>query len=397
MSDTSHDSDSGHISLAYQPAVPVSTGKLAIWLFLSTEIMFFTALIGTYIVLRFGAPAGSWPSPDSVRVVEWIGALNTFILICSSVTIVYALENSKVNKAKSAKRWLIATLMLGMVFLGIKAYEYASKFEHGIHPSAPRSLLYDRADVSYLAGLKANINQQISESETRTDPSALERVELLQTILSGMVVWTEKKVGGADDPQMKRMALETIAMQVYPLGDHGNISNYLKNERTEIDARLGELQPKLQSDNQQLEKLQHEIAELKKLTAPTESQRLELANKTSEAKSLTTYITQLNGLIVPIENRIEALDLIADAHEGINEHFHLRLPMVIPSGNTWANTYFLLTGFHALHVLGGIIVFLVLLPMQLDSARFGLLENVGLYWHFVDIVWIFLFPLIYLF
>ena len=45
-----------HIQLEYQPAVPVSKGKLAVWLFLSTEIMFFTALIGTYIVLRFGAP-----------------------------------------------------------------------------------------------------------------------------------------------------------------------------------------------------------------------------------------------------------------------------------------------------------------------------------------------------
>ena len=71
--------------------------------------------------------------------------------------------------------------------------------------------------------------------------------------------------------------------------------------------------------------------------------------------------------------------------------------MVIPNGNTWANTYFLLTGFHGLHVLIGIIMFLVMLPMTLDHARSGLLENIGLYWHFVDIVWIFLFPLLYLF
>ena len=71
--------------------------------------------------------------------------------------------------------------------------------------------------------------------------------------------------------------------------------------------------------------------------------------------------------------------------------------MVIPSGNTWANTYFLMTGFHALHVLGGLVAFIVLLMFRLDRSRAGLMENVGLYWHFVDIVWIFLFPLLYLF
>ena len=62
-----------------------------------------------------------------------------------------------------------------------------------------------------------------------------------------------------------------------------------------------------------------------------------------------------------------------------------------------ANTYFLLTGFHALHVLIGLIAFLVMMGMTLGSARAGLVENVALYWHFVDIVWIFLFPLLYLF
>ena len=112
--------------------------------------MFFTALIGTYIVLRFGAPQGSWPAPHDVRVVEWLGALNTFVLICSSVTIVFAMEAAKRDVAEKARKWLLLTFVLGCVFLGIKAYEYNSKFNHGIHPAAPRSLLYDRADVCLL-------------------------------------------------------------------------------------------------------------------------------------------------------------------------------------------------------------------------------------------------------
>ncbi|MAV38839.1 MAG: hypothetical protein CMJ59_25660 [Planctomycetaceae bacterium] len=83
---------------------------------------------------------------------------------------------------------------------------------------------------------------------------------------------------------------------------------------------------------------------------------------------------------------------------GTNEdHDAKHLPIMIPSGNMWASSYFLLTGFHALHVLVGLIVFVILMALKLDSSRADMVENTGLYWHFVDLVWIFLFPLLYLF
>jgi cytochrome c oxidase subunit 3 len=66
----------------------------------------------------------------------------------------------------------------------------------------------------------------------------------------------------------------------------------------------------------------------------------------------------------------------------------------------WSSCYFAMTGFHALHVLGGIVIFVVILLMgllgKLGPQHVGMLEITGLYWHFVDIVWIFLFPLLYL-
>src|SRR5947209_3870904 len=83
---------------------PVSNGKLAIWIFLATEIMFFTGLIGTYVVLRNGTPTTKepWPIPEDVHLIEWVGALNTFVLICSSVTVVlahYELVRGNVGRA----------------------------------------------------------------------------------------------------------------------------------------------------------------------------------------------------------------------------------------------------------------------------------------------------------
>src|SRR6202171_1270888 len=109
----------------YHPGLPIPNGKLIVWLFLSTEIMFFAGLIGTYIVLRFGAP--TWPRPHEVHLSEPIGAFNTFVLICSSVSIVLALESARANKAGLAKLWLLLTLALGAVFLGVKMFEYNAK------------------------------------------------------------------------------------------------------------------------------------------------------------------------------------------------------------------------------------------------------------------------------
>ena len=107
-----------HIKLQYQPSLPINNGKVCLWLFLSTEIMFFAGLIGTYIVLRFGAPPGTWPAPHDVHLVEKIGAFNTFVLICSSVTIVLSFEAAKQNQATIARGWMFATFLLGSLFLG---------------------------------------------------------------------------------------------------------------------------------------------------------------------------------------------------------------------------------------------------------------------------------------
>ena len=80
--------------------------------------MFFAALIGVFIVIRFGAPA--WPMAHEVFLSEPIGAFNTFVLICSSVTIVLALEAARANKAGLAKGFVLVTLLLGALFLTVK-------------------------------------------------------------------------------------------------------------------------------------------------------------------------------------------------------------------------------------------------------------------------------------
>lgn len=117
---------------------PVRNGKLAMWLFLASEVIFFTVLIGSYIVLRFGYN-GAWPNlnPETGhhRLNIPLTALNTFILICSSYTMVKALLNMQKGRQALGARFLMATALIGMVFLSVQAYEYHHLWGENVRPS----------------------------------------------------------------------------------------------------------------------------------------------------------------------------------------------------------------------------------------------------------------------
>jgi cytochrome c oxidase subunit 3 len=114
---------------------PSATGiphdKMGMWVFLCSEVMFFTGLIGSYIVLRFGSP--SWPNPGQTLNI-WLTALNTFILICSSVTMVKALASVQDGDLRKLKLFLSMTLLGGSIFLGIQVYEYTHLLHAGFNP-----------------------------------------------------------------------------------------------------------------------------------------------------------------------------------------------------------------------------------------------------------------------
>lgn len=111
----------------------IANGKICMWLFLASEVMFFTGLIGAYIVLRFGQ--GEWPDPTQTLNVP-LTAMNTFFLICSSVTLVAALQHIQMGNRAKANFFLFATTFIGAIFVGIQVYEYMELFGHGMTPYA---------------------------------------------------------------------------------------------------------------------------------------------------------------------------------------------------------------------------------------------------------------------
>ena len=247
MADHAHDDhgDHGHIHLTYQPALPLPNGKVCMWLFLSTEIMFFAALIGMYIVIRFGSPPGSWPTPHDVHLVEIFGAANTFVLICSSVTVVLALEAAKVNKASQARMWMLITLVLGCVFLGVKAYEYKSKFSHGLYPAKPRSLIHEKSDLYYASAVRKSLAARQAELQLEAGedgslpPEAQEEFSLCNTLLTGVVGWAEKGAAKSPDRVEKSRYLTALADTIYPRhGSHDRLAANLAEEEPRLAQEL---------------------------------------------------------------------------------------------------------------------------------------------------------------
>jgi heme/copper-type cytochrome/quinol oxidase subunit 3 len=106
--------------------------KLGMWVFLLSEVMFFSSLIGAYIILRFANPE-QWAEPGEVLAVP-LTAFNTFMLICSSVTMVKAFAAIEHGDQAGLKKWLLATILLGAAFVGIQVFEYIQLAGHGFVP-----------------------------------------------------------------------------------------------------------------------------------------------------------------------------------------------------------------------------------------------------------------------
>ena len=114
-------------------ALGVDNQKLGIWALLGSEVMFFSSLIVTYIIFRGKSVTG--PFPQEALDVP-LTAFNTFVLICSSLTMVTALAAIQRGQTAGLRRWLIATGLLGLTFLGGQAYEFSMLIGHGLSLSS---------------------------------------------------------------------------------------------------------------------------------------------------------------------------------------------------------------------------------------------------------------------
>ena len=296
--------------------LPIPNSKLGIWLFLGTEIMFFTAFIGSYIVLRIGSPG--WPTSTEVTHIRiWAGGFNTFVLIVSSYFVVVAHEAMMHKNFEKTRKFLWMTFVCGIVFMGVKSYEYYGKFSHNILPG-------HIAENDLQAA-----NQAVKEFEEAVEETGYSEKKLHLAEL-------QKEIAGAEEGKQESIQAEIDA----------------------LDANIKEIDP--------------------------------------FANDVKLFRTAVQKETMSYAETTAAVDALREKHPVRAAGVHM--PHVILFGNLFASTYFLMTGFHAIHVIVGLFLFWLVLKQgpKLDESWTDWVENSGLYWHFVDLVWIFLFPLLYI-
>ena len=112
---------------AESPLTPESWGKLGMWTFLAADAMSFGGLLAGYGALRYSDPA--WPIPSSILGIQ-LTALMTFLLVCSSVTMVEALAGVRRGNQSRLKGFLALTILGGLIFLSLQAFEWNKLIFH---------------------------------------------------------------------------------------------------------------------------------------------------------------------------------------------------------------------------------------------------------------------------
>lgn len=327
----SHSPSHGHVVPPIKMGLAISNAKLCMWLFLGTEIMFFTAFIGTYIVLRMGSKG--WPTdPDVTHIRVAAGGINTFVLILSSYFVVVAHEAMGDHNFAKARKFLQWTFALAFVFLGIKSYEYYGKIDHDILPG------------------------HIAENDQQAKAKVLKESEAAVSYRLTKLVNQAKKLKAIDKlPEPE-------------------------DDQTKLRAALAEAADKLKASNESYQQATaQEIAEFNVMFTEFNAMKQAILAEQSSLSEVESQLTKL-------KSNEKWGYVFKSVHE----------PHPILYGNIFASCYFLMTGFHAVHVVVGMILFgIVLLQKNLETYH-DFVENSGLYWHFVDLVWIFLFPLLYI-
>jgi heme/copper-type cytochrome/quinol oxidase subunit 3 len=119
--------------LEIRAATGIPTGKVGVWWFLASEIMVFGGLIACYVLFRLAS--GGW-TEEASHVSTPIGSINTLVLLTSSLTMVEAFAAVEDRDHKRVRIFLFLTVLLGLTFLGIKAYEYSTEVGKGFTPLA---------------------------------------------------------------------------------------------------------------------------------------------------------------------------------------------------------------------------------------------------------------------
>lgn len=335
-------------------------GKLGMWLFLATEVLFFSGMFCAYTVYRVNHPevfefAHQFLDPT-------LGMVNTIVLLASSLSVAWAVRCAQLGKQDGLLYNLVFTLACAGIFMGVKSVEYTLKYHEG--------LLW-RGAYSYQEG---------SHPDLTIAHEQLQQFGLL-LLGVGVAIGLAGLILGAGS-RGRRWAFLALGTTVLAAGVGALAGNVYTATKTAEhggdhhaeghDDHAGEAAHDHEGDHD------HEGEHADDTEHVDEESHSEVVASAMAASDDTQPETTLNW-------NVENADYGGEGPKFPGVFFSI---------------YYAMTGVHAIHILAGIGVFIWIVyraaAHHFDPEYYGPVEYLALYWHLVDLIWIYLFPLLYL-
>ena len=356
------------------PEQQFDSAKIGMWVFLATEILMFGGLFCAYAVYRYN-------NPDVFRYTEHhlntaLGATNTVVLLASSLTMALAVRAAQLGQQGLLKVMLGLTILGGFGFMGIKTVEYKEKFAHGLVPGIYND--YSREDTGtketyngFFAGFAAHAEEhgEAPGEAHSTDPA---------------------EEHGADP----KGAPGDIDSEHGTDAGHGADAAEDHSSDAAADHDAGPIATT--ATTQDAEAAGGESGEAAEANAPT-GRDLRFMGPDYVDPNLGSADA---ALVRPAFTADKPAYVVAGdhGHHGVDyEDLNVKSKSNVKA---FFGIYFMMTGLHGVHVLIGMgLIGWILLRAttgEFGPGYFTPVDLVGLYWHLVDLIWIFLFPLLYL-
>jgi cytochrome c oxidase subunit III len=349
------------------------SGKLGIWVFLVTEVLFFSGLFVAYTLYRFHNPEVCQQAHYFLDTM--LGAANTVVLLFSSLTVALAVRAAQLENHRQVVINVVITIACAAFFLGVKAVEYSHKWDMGLLPAGYFSFTWPQHHHEGISGWLIML-------------CIVPTVLTVLSLAAGLFLWfTDSRLWGSFwillAIGLSGFLIGAVGAQLYQssslapelrIDEVAAVTGHIAESKDHQDGHSGE-------------------AHLSGTHSPSETSKNDSTDsmKGGDGENQTAEKSHDAAAVAETENDAEAH--AADAATGPPEFLENRI-------GVFFSIYYCMTGLHAIHIIGGIIFLAWLLFRSLRkdwrSDFYGPVEYVGLYWHLVDLIWIYLFPLFYL-
>ncbi len=378
------------------PEQQISVAKLGMWLFIATELMMFGGLFCLYAVFRNLHPAAfRWGA--GLQDLGW-GVINTTMLLLSSLTIALAVHCARTGQRQLLMLFLSLTMVCGIGFLGVKVIEYRHKIESGLlwgesfqpAPPAPQSSATEPMGAAHESHPHGGTGGKLDPERGR------------QIFMSSCAA-----CHGPGGEGMDRIGLPLRGSEFVAGSTQEGLIAFLKvgREANDPQSRMNALMPPRGGNpfmtDQEVALVAAYVRSLNGEAPGGDTDAGTAAGSravVTEADVIEAMVPRWIGTPKPLKDTGLAPEFLAPDIRPLPEIHGPGAPP--PHAATYFAIYFLMTGLHGVHLLIGLGVVGWLL-VRASRWQFGAAYNTpvemgGLYWHLVDLVWIVLFPLLYL-